>query len=189
MSCHTWAYTPLKEEDVNKFKASLLDQITYWPCIPLEGESHEDYLIRRKKELEECFSYETQEEKDEDIANVLADNDRDFENYKTYANFLKSDHNLQEFHNRIADFGEYYYWSTFPVINGRIYKECGYDIPVRIRNYPEETFTDAEEFIKWIKENNIKPEYDGHEISLDSTAKMIREFWAEHNNEVYVEFG
>lgn len=189
MSCHTWAYTPLKDEDINAFRATLLNQITHWDCIPLEGESREDYLARRKKQLNEHFIYEIQEEKDKDIAEVLEDDDRDFENYKAYASFLKSNPSFQEFHDKIVDFGEYYYWSGFPVINGQIYEECGYDEPVRIFGYPEETFTDAEEFIKWIKENNIKPERGGHEISLDSAAKMIRGFWEEHNNEVYVEFG
>lgn len=189
MSCHTWAYTPLKEEDMHWFIATLLKQISYWSCIPLEGESREDYLARRKHDLETHFMYENQEEKDADIAGVLEDDNRDYEKYKAFASFIKSNPSFQEFHDKIDSFGEYYGWSGFPTVNGRIYKECGFDVPVRIYGYPEETFTNAEKFIKWIKENNIKPERNYKEVSLKEAAKLIRDFWAEYNNEIYVEFG
>lgn len=189
MSCHTWAYTPLKEEDMPYFMERLLEEIAIWPCLPLEGESHEDYLVRRKQELDEVLKFEKLEDKDIAIADALAEDEHDYEYYKAFINFVKSNPSFQEICDKIDIFGTYYDWCGYPVINGRIYKECGYDVPVRIRGYPEETFTDAEKFIKWIKENNIKPERNYKEVSLKEAAKLIKEFWWEYNNEVYVEFG
>ena len=88
---------------------------------------------------------------------------------------------------------------SYIVRNGKFYKQIGYDEPVRIYGYPNKAFTDAEEFISWLKKTEREK---GRMISRmhlpnnsftdgcdDVMEDKIRDYWKNHDNNVYIEFG
>ena len=64
----------------------------------------------------------------------------------------------------------------------------------RVCNYPEEGFSDPEELIKWLYENqdNLRPYFyrDGNIITdLEEISTLIRDLWKKYNNKLFVRFG
>ena len=73
------------------------------------------------------------------------------------------------------------------------------DLPFRVRRYIDQTFTDCDELLKFLKNytetfgDGVVSVYEGVGREIKGYTKIlettIREFWKEHNNALFVRFG
>lgn len=193
MSCHTWSYRALNDSEFEETKSRFLESkmapgsFAHQTCPDITKDEQAEKICQEYKRV-----YSGDITKDV----VLSWIKRDTECVEKL-NASKTLSDLSEIVENYFDTADY------KVIGNKVYIGCGFDEPIRIYGYPEETFTDPAEFIKWVKE---KEEKEGHTISqyylydIDGTKKevkgytpemetLINKFWQKFNNEVYVEFG
>lgn len=94
-------------------------------------------------------------------------------------------------------------FNNFKKVDDEWYVCISNDLPFRVWRYPEQRFTDCDELLKFLKNHtekfgddvvslyeadavNVCREVKGYTKKLETA---IREFWKEHNNSLFVEFG
>ena len=193
MGCHTWSYRALNDSEFEETKNELISK-----KLGRGSFARQSYPKLSEQEIVEKIYKDFKRGYGEGIekSDVLVWVRNDTE----CVDRLKNCTTMSEL-ARIYD--NYFEDVDYKVIGDKIYVQCGFDIPVRIYGYPEESFTDPEKFIKWIKESEEKQgriisEYyiydiDGTENRVEGyTSDMetvIKNFWQKYNNDVYVEFG
>jgi len=193
MSCHTWSYRALKNSEFEETKERFLES-----KMGLGSFAHQTCLDITEDEQAEkiCEEYKKVYGGDITKKGVLVWIKRDTECVEKLRNCTTLS-NLAEIIKDFADTAEY------KVIGNKIYVECGFDEPIRIYGYPEETFTDPVKFIEWVKKmeeelgytisqyylydiDGTKREVKGYTPEME---KLIKNFWQKYDNKVYVEFG
>jgi len=189
MGGHTWAYCKIKPETEKKIREDIHDSLKKdWKIVP-DNMSEEEYVEKKYQEIHDTYPDITKEWITETIRNKST-------LYKKYLTEVETCDfkTLSEILEEIC--GD----TNYKAYNGCIYEECDFDRPVRIYGYPEEVFTDADKFIEWIKKTESEKghticeyynwEDDKYVEGLDETAeRLIRKFWKNYDDEVYVEFG
>lgn len=193
MGCHTWSYRALNDSEFEETKNKLISK-----KLGPGSFAQQSYSKLSEQEIVKkiCRDFERVYGKgiSKDEVLVWVRNDTEC------VDRLKNCTTMSEL-ARIYD--NYFEDVDYKVIGDKIYVQCGFDIPVRIYGYPEESFTDPEKFIKWIKESEEKQgriisEYyiydiDGTENRVEGYTPdmetVIKNFWQKYNNDVYVEFG
>ena len=193
MSCHTWSYRLLNDSEFEETKKSFLESkmgrgsFAHQTCPDItEDEQAEKICQEYKKVYGEDIA--------KDVVLVWIKRDTECVEKLNASKTLSDLSKIIENHFNTAD---------YKVIGNKIYEGCGFDEPIRIYGYPEETFTDPAKFIEWVKK---REEELGHTISqyylydIDGTKRevkgytpemeiLINKFWQKYNNNVYVEFG
>ena len=195
MSCHTWAYEAIKQEQLPEVREDIKERLQksfqYVPDgVRIEDKINEVYEQVKKTYGEDFYTFD-------ELSDTIKTGNARIHDY------LKRIEEEPENTEVLFEAYQFFGGCEYKYHNGMLYTECGFDEPVRIYGYPEDTFTDAEAFIKWIKESE---EADGHPISeyylydIDGTERkvvgytpemeiLIRNFWKRHDDKVYVEFG
>ena len=201
MGCHTWAYRKIKADELEKAKTSIIanikDDIRYVPKN-VNVEKHINDVYNELLQLYDGNENEMDYSKKE-LANDVK------ENYKTLQKVVENLENAktaEEIAKLMIDekLYRFYHNVEYHAHGDGLYVECGFDVPVRVYGYPEESFTDAEKFIEWLKEYDstgtrvIMYTDDGVKKGFsegfnEEMEKAIRDFWEKYDNEVYVEFG
>jgi len=196
MSCHTWAYRKVKNQDFPEFKKDVLERVTKcWDYIP-EGVDPFKHVDEKYAKLMEVYKPEDIFTKEEFTEEILGQ----YLGRRQFVKDLEACESLKDFVKKDMEVGMNRYYDGIKYIfrGESLYVECGNDEPVRIYGYPVEQFTDAEEFINWIKKKESKGKtisrlYDDNYGFIDGICgemeKAIRDFWEKYDNEVYIEFG
>ena len=193
MGCHTWSYRALNDSEFEETKNELISK-----KLGRGSFARQSYPKLSEQEIVEKIYKDFKRGYGEGIekSDVLVWVRNDTECVDKLKNCTTMSELVRIYDNYFEDV-------DYKVIGDKIYVQCGFDIPVRIYGYPEESFTDPEKFIKWIKESEEKQgriisEYyiydiDGTENRVEGyTSDMetvIKNFWQKYNNDVYVEFG
>ena len=176
MSCHTWAYCrikPQKEKEIREYLQNILNNM--WSIVP-DGMNEDEYINLKYNEMHDIYVDITRD----DIAKMVH---KDNIKYRQYRTEIKTC-DFKKLSEILEDIG----YPNYKAHNGCIYENCAFDKPVRIYGYPKEVFTDADEFIKWIKESEAKNGYaiceyynwedEKYVQGFDDTAeRLIRKFW------------
>lgn len=193
MGCHTWTYkkvTALSEEEKQYFVGKEISELKDWWgfSIPI------DEVV---EEVTEWFNNDPQK--------LFAKEKRTSKKYaldmvQKYKDKLK-DYQENGFEAFIRDY------SSKPTAilksyNGELYINIGFDDPCRVYGYPEEKFTDVDEFINWLKvtDNTIgyyQSDYDGFENNVEfiegfteGLEKEIKDYFKLHGEDnLLIEFG
>lgn len=204
MGCHTWAYRKYKQDEVNTIKKVMVKELMRCgDCTPNNKISN-DYVDKQQsiyKMLLEQYPDDKQFKKLSTDRNALIKHlEKTNKKTRTFIEKIEKCEDIKslvplckQWHNMVIS-------TDLKIIGDDIYKEVGFDAPVRIYEYPEETFLDAEEFITWIRQkesegNPISRLYTGDDprCFIDGICpkmeKAIRQYWKKYDNEVYVEFG
>ena len=90
-------------------------------------------------------------------------------------------------------------FNDFKKVDDEWYVCISNDFPFRVRRYIDQTFTDCDDFLKFLKnytetfDDYVVSAYetDGREVNgyTEKLETTIREFWKEHNNSLFVRFG
>lgn len=193
MGCHTWSYRALNDSEFEETKNELISK-----KLGRGSFARQSYPKLSEQEIVEKIYKDFKRGYGEGIekSDVLVWVRNDTECVDKLKNCTTMSELVRIYDNYFEDV-------DYKVIGDKIYVQCGFDIPVRIYGYPEESFTDPEEFIKWIKESEEK---QGETISeyyiydIDGTKNrvegytpdmetVIKNFWQKYNNDVYVRFG
>ena len=193
MGCHTWSYRALNDSEFEETKNELISK-----KLGRGSFARQSYPKLSEQEIVEKIYKDFKRGYGEGIekSDVLVWVRNDTECVDKLKNCTTMSELVRIYDNYFEDV-------DYKVIGDKIYVQCGFDIPVRIYGYPEESFTDPEEFIKWIKESEEK---QGETISeyyiydIDGTKNrvegytpdmetVIKNFWQKYNNHVYVRFG
>lgn len=213
MGCHSWFYQPWdtipherKENIFNRIKEEIADKKRYYFSIT-EGNYLEEYY----NILKEIYGFTTKEEVEEkllsqrhyegmsieDIKNKLLQHFIDCKN--NFINTLRELELIEDWH--LIEDPEIFYQLVnrrgidFVLVGDRYWiKTREDDDAFRVCNYPEEEFSDSEELIKWLYENQekLRPYFyrDGNMITdLEEISTLIRDLWKKYNNKLFVRFG
>lgn len=192
MSCHTWAYCKVKPEKEKKIRADLHKKLNrIWVIVP-EGVNEEEYVDKKYNDLKNTYSYKdlTRDE----VAEMIHKGNIKYRQYRSEIDTCDSKHLGEIIEDIVIDESDYI------VHNSCIYEECAFDRPIRIYGYPEETFTDVDEFIEWVKKSEVEKGYAISEYynledekyvkGFDETAeRLVRKFWEKYDNQVCLKFG
>lgn len=192
MSCHTWAYRMATASELKDAKEHLTEVLKgNYQYVP-DGVALDEHVDHTFNMLQKTYGddmFYTKEQLSDMIGKGNA-------RIRRLIKKLQGDCTMKD----VAKAYENYVGTcTYKVVGDCLYKECGFDEPCRIYGYPEETFTDADKFIEWIKAS----EADGKQISEcydkeeevehhgfdELMERKNRRFWAKFDNKVYVEFG
>jgi hypothetical protein len=188
MSCHTWAYCKISLDEEREIRKDLFNYLKKsWKIVP-DNMSEKDYVDLKFTEVGIIYPNLTYG----DILQIIHDGNIKFRHYLSIIETC----DLKQLCKIVDDVGG----TSYRIHNSYIYKMCGFDEPIRIYGYPEEVFIDVDKFIEWIKKTEEK---EGRPISSyynpfldkfvsgfdDFAEKLVRGFWYEHNDEVYLEFG
>ena len=188
MSCHTWAYRQIQEKELGKYKKVFADIIKRDGMFIPDGTKFEDYLEKEYVMLTKAYgeSFITREKLSKQLKREDAKLRKGLEKLENVNDMAT----LAKIVEDSCDIDPEY-----TVVNGKLYELCDFDQPCRVYGYPEETFTDCDEFIDWLKNNDVDCVYydrEGpveHKGFCDKMEKSIRDFWAEYDGNVYVNFG
>jgi len=192
MGCHTWSYRALNDSEFEETKNKLISK----KLGPGSFAQQSSKLPEQELVEKICRDFEKVYGEGISKSEVLVWVRNDTECVDRLKNCTTMSELARIYNNYFEDV-------DYKVIGDKIYIECGFDIPVRVYGYPEESFTDPEKFIKWIKESEEKQgriisEYyiydiDGTEHRVEgytpNMETVIKNFWQKYNNDVYVEFG
>ena len=193
MGCHTWSYRALNDSEFEGTRERLLENkmgrgsFAHQTCHEISEQEQVENICR---EFEKIYGDGISRD---DVLVWIRHDTECVERLKKCTTLLS----LANIIKNYIDSAEY------KIVGNKIYVKCGFDEPVRIYGYPEESFTDPDKFIKWIKESEEKQgkiisEYyiydiDGTENRIEGYTPdmetVIKNFWQKYNNDVYVEFG
>lgn len=191
MGCHTWAYRMVRLDEFDKVKSFVTNYLKASPTLVPEGVTEEEHIDKIFKDY--TRDHKEKVTKDE-IANIVRKgNKRVQTNLKKLEKCIDLKSLAKIYKSAVED-------CEYTVVNGDLYVSCGFDDPCRIYGYPTESFTDVEEFINWIKEQEsikdhlISERYEQEEkkyyTGCDKTMEeKIRAFWKKYDDKVYVRFG
>ncbi len=189
MGCHTWSYRALNDSEFEETKNKLISK-----KLGRGSFARQSYPKLSEQEIVEKIYKDFKSGYGEGIekSDVLVWVRNDTECVDKLKNCTTMSELVRIYNNYFEDV-------DYKVIGDKIYVQCGFDVPVRIYGYPEESFTDPEEFIKWIKESEEKQGRIISEYYIDAMCRVegyspemetvIKNFWQKYNNDVYVKFG
>ena len=189
MSTHSWTYIPVKPEEIESVREDMINSLKknyqYWD----ESNGLDKFVDDQYEKIQErCFGnfYQT---KSEFKKSVIIASKAIKEIAEKILNNHKSGIEAAIKSSLLTD-------DKFRLVKGEVYKRAFVDYPVRLY-VDAPSVTDAEELINWIKENEADGKIcafykeDGDtKYELDEEGEeAIRQFWKEHDNKVYMEFG
>ena len=189
MSCHTWAYCKISSEEEREVRKDLSNHLKKsWKIVP-DNMSEKDYVDLKFIEIWKIYPNITYG----DLLEMIHDGNIKLRHYLSIIETC----DLKQLSKIVDDVVED---TSYTVHNNSIYKRCGFDEPIRIYGYPEKVFTDVDKFIEWIRKTEEKegrpmstyynPFLDKFVQGFDDIAeKLVRGFWHDYNDEVYLEFG
>lgn len=193
MSCHTWTYkkvSALSEEKKQDIAQKAIEEAANWWGFKATLAELTEEVAEWMKEHPEIF--------DEEEPSAYAEN------------------MVQQFKDQLADLQEHGFeavvkydrdTSNFAEHNGELYYLIGFDVPVRVRpqaggEYPEETFTDRDEFLEFLRTTDCNIWYHDivaegyvdhvyyHNGYSDEVIRVVKEYFAKHGEDnLYITFG
>ena len=189
MSTHSWTYIPVKPQEIESVREDMIDSLKknykYWN----ESNRLDEFVDDQYEKIQECCFGNFFQTKNEFKKSVITATKAIKKVVEKILNSHKSGIEAAIESKLLTD-------DKYKVVKGEIYKQAFVDYPVRLY-VDAPSFTDADELINWIKENetdgricafykengDVKNELD------EEGEETIRQFWREHNNKVYMEFG
>lgn len=224
MGCHTWIYKKVKEIPTKEFKTDVLNAISQieasgkysdegrekWENV-LEREAHRLLDRFEKLKSEEGTTQKSIDDFVKVYGYIMAYADKfhreikwngrveQYEDAKKVA--LKAIETCKfetdEFHEACRTL--FCSFNDFTKVDDEWYVCIKNDFPFRVRRYIDQTFTDCDELLKFLKNytetfgDSVVSEYegDGREVKgyTEKLETTIREFWQKHNNALFVRFG
>ena len=224
MGWHTWIYKKVKEiptEEIKKDVMNAIAQIESSGAYSAEGREKWEHNLERealrfldkfeKLKSEECTTQKSIDDFAKEYGYIIAYADKfhrelkwngrveQYENAKKIA--LKAIETCKfetdEFHDACRTL--FCSFNNFKKVDDEWYVCIKNDFPCRVRRYIDQTFTDCDELLKFLKNytetfgDDVVSVYEGDGREVKGFTKKlettIREFWKENNNSLFVEFG
>ena len=224
MGWHTWIYKKVKEiptEEIKKDVMNAIAQIESSGAYSAEGREKWEHNLERealrfldkfeKLKSEECTTQKSIDDFAKEYGYIIAYADKfhrelkwngrveQYENAKKIA--LKAIETCKfetdEFHDACRTL--FCSFNNFKKVDDEWYVCIKNDFPFRVRRYIDQTFTDCDELLKFLKNytetfgDDVVSVYEGDGREVKGFTKKlettIREFWKENNNSLFVEFG
>ena len=224
MGWHTWIYKKVKEiptEEIKKDVMNAIAQIESSGAYSDEGREKWEHNLERealrfldkfeKLKSEECTTQKSIDDFAKEYGYIIAYADKfhrelkwngrveQYENAKKIA--LKAIETCKfetdEFHDACRTL--FCSFNNFKTVDDAWYVCIKNDFPFRVRRYIDQTFTDFDELLKFLKNytetfgDDVVSVYEGDGREVKGFTKKlettIREFWKENNNSLFVEFG
>lgn len=191
MSCHTWAYRMIAANELNAAKEHIIECLrANYQYVP-EGISLEEHVDKEFNIISKTYGDKITCTKEQFADMIKNSNIR----IRKLIKKLQGDYTMKDVAKACELCGGKL---AYKIVANSLYKECGFDEPCRIYCNSGESFTDADKFIKWIKDSEkcgkpISEYYDSKKNVYNRgfnklMERKIRDFWAKYNNKVYVEF-